>query len=145
MKNSLVGASSLTTRATGGRGNDKHANPRQRFTPGLISRRGRAPLRRDPHLRHDAAPAASQGQASLCMTRGVPRWTGRPRGETRWGTGRSAVAPSGRAGCGVGWSGVQLAAQAGEHDAQSLVEFGGAVVGGQHGGQGAEPGELGQR
>ncbi len=42
-----------------------------------------------------------------------------------------------------GWSAAQLAAEAGEHDGESFVEFGGAVVGGQDGGEGAQPGELG--
>ena len=42
-----------------------------------------------------------------------------------------------------GWSAAQLAAEAGEHDGESFVEFGGAVVGGQDGGEGAQPGKLG--
>ena len=36
-----------------------------------------------------------------------------------------------------------MAAQAGEDDGESFVELGGTVVGGQGGGEGAEPGELG--
>ncbi len=36
-----------------------------------------------------------------------------------------------------------MAAQAGEDDGESFVEFGGTVVGGQGGGEGTEPGELG--
>jgi len=43
----------------------------------------------------------------------------------------------------VGWSVEELAAQPGDDDVESFVEFGGAVVGGQDGGQGAQPGELG--
>ncbi len=48
-----------------------------------------------------------------------------------------------RARCCPGWSAAQLAAEPGEHDGESFVEFGGAVVGGQDGGEGAQPGELG--
>jgi hypothetical protein len=36
-----------------------------------------------------------------------------------------------------------LAAQAGEDDDESFVEFGGAVLGGQGGGEGPEPREQG--
>ena len=42
-----------------------------------------------------------------------------------------------------GWSVEELAAQARDDDVESFVEFGGAVVGGQDGGEGAQPGELG--
>ena len=61
---------------------------------------------------------------------------------------RERVDLRGRAGRGVGavlpgWSAAQLAAEAGEHDGESFVEFGGAVVGGQDGGEGAQPGKLG--
>ena len=50
---------------------------------------------------------------------------------------------SGAVGHGRPWSVEELAAQARDDDVQSFVEFGGAVVGGQDGGEGAQPGELG--
>ena len=49
--------------------------------------------------------------------------------------------PPGRA---VGVISEELAAETGDHDGQSFVEFGGAVVAGQDGCKGAQAGELGE-
>src|ERR1700728_5071165 len=53
---------------------------------------------------------------------------------------RRGVLPARRA-CRAGWG--QGGGEAGEQDVEAAFEFGGAVVGGQDGGQAAEEGEVG--